>query len=250
LQDYGPGQRFKWEGAGFATIITQKLIAEMRAEMGDSLPARIFLQPMGVDVDRLRRDAPYVPAKPGEPIRLFSCGRLNHVKGHQDLLQAVRLLLDQGTPVSLAIAGEDDAGGTGFRQVLEARIRDLNLSENVQLLGAIDEAAVRDHLLDAHAFVLASHAEPLGVALMEAMSCETPTIGTKAGGVAELITDGQDGLLVPPQDPTALAAAITRLTGDPALCARLGTAGRQRIITGFTAGQGAQTLLDAVGGHG
>ncbi|WP_093991431.1 exopolysaccharide biosynthesis GT4 family glycosyltransferase EpsE [Flavimaricola marinus] len=249
LHDYGPGQRFKWEGAAFATIITDKLIAEMQAEMPESLPDRIFLQPMGVDVDRLQRDTPYVAAQPGEPIRLFSCGRLNIVKGHQDLMEAVRLLLDAGTAVTLDIAGEDDAGGSGFRQVLEQRIRDLGLTDHVRLLGAIDEAAVRDQILNAHAFVLASYAEPLGVALMEAMSCETPTIGTNAGGVAELITDGQDGLLVPPQDPPALAAAIGRLAGDPGLCTRLGAAGRARIVGGFTAGRGAQTLIDAITAH-
>ena len=243
LSDYGTGQRFKWRGARFATIITEKLLAEVRAELAGDLPDRLIIQPMGVDTDTLRRDAPYVPYDPGKTLRLFTCGRLNIVKGHQDLMAAVRLLIDQGLPVTLDIAGEDDAGGTGYRRVLAARIAELGLDSHVHLLGAIDADAVKQRLLAAHIFVLASWHEPLGVALMEAMSCEVPTIGTAAGGVAELITDGVDGILVPPKDPALLASAILQLTRDPARAIALGQAGRARIVSHFHAGLGAETLI-------
>ena len=243
LSDYGTGQRFKWRGARFATIITEKLLAEVRAELAGDLPDRLIIQPMGVDTDTLRRDAPYVPYDPGKTLRLFTCGRLNIVKGHQDLMAAVRLLIDQGQPVTLDIAGEDDAGGTGYRRVLAARIAELSLDSHVHLLGAIDADAVKQRLLAAHIFVLASWHEPLGVALMEAMSCEVPTIGTAAGGVAELITDGVDGILVPPKDPALLANAILQLTRDPARAIALGQAGRARIVSHFHAGLGAETLI-------
>lgn len=248
LEDYGPGQRFKWRGARFATIITAKLLAEVKTALAGDLPDRLLIQPMGVDTDALRRAAPYVPPQPGETLRLFSCGRLNIVKGHQDLMAAVRLLLDQGQPVTLDIAGEDDDGGSGYRQVLQARITELNLASHVRLLGAIDADQVKSHLLAAHAFVLASWAEPLGVALMEAMSCEVPTIGTAAGGVAELITDGLDGVLVPPRNPAALADAMLQLARDPARAAALGQAGRARIVAGFHTGLGAETLIREIGG--
>ena len=248
LSDYGPGQRYKWSGAAFATIITRKLIAEIREEMPDDLPPRIALQPMGVDTDVLRRDAPYLPAEPGGPIRLFSCARLNEVKGHHDVMAAVRNLLDAGHDVTLRIAGEDDAGGDGYRRVLEARIADLDLAGRVTLLGAIDAGQVRSEICDAHIFVLASYHEPLGVAYMEAMSCEVPTIGTAAGGVPELITDGRDGLLVPPRDVEALSSAILRVAGDPDLARTLATAGRARIVSGFHSGIGAETLIDQIFG--
>lgn len=243
MTDYGPGQRFKWRGAQFATIITEKLLAEVNVDLAGDLPARLVIQPMGVDTDSLRRDLPYAACGKGETLRLFSCGRLNIVKGHQDLMDAVRLLLDQGTKVSLEIAGEDDDGGAGYRRVLEARITELRLEEHVRLLGAIDADTVKAKLLQAHAFVLASWHEPLGVALMEAMSCEVPTIGTAAGGVAELITDGTDGVLVPPKNPGALADAIMAMTQDPDRCLQLGAAGRARIVKAFHAGLGAETLL-------
>ncbi|QEU09793.1 exopolysaccharide biosynthesis GT4 family glycosyltransferase EpsE [Paracoccus yeei] len=246
LEDYGPGQRYKWRHAAFATIITEKLRAEAEAELAGYLPPRIAVQAMGVDTGRLSRDTPWQPPVPGQPLRIMSCGRLNQVKGHQDLMQAIRMLRDAGHDARLVIAGEDDAGGTGYRRVIEARIAELDLDGAVTLLGAVSEGEVRRHLLEAHVFALASWHEPLGVALMEAMSCEVPTIGTAAGGVAELIRDGQDGILVPPRDPPAMVDAILRLAGDPDLARRLGQAGRERIVSGFGAEAGAETLIRLV----
>lgn len=246
LKDYGPGQRYKWRHAAFATIITEKLRAEAETELAGYLPPRIAVQAMGVDTGRLSRDTPWQPPRPGEPLRIMSCGRLNQVKGHQDLLEAIRMLRDAGHDARLVVAGEDDAGGTGYRRVIEARIAELGLDDAVTLLGAVSEGEVRRHLLEAHVFALASWHEPLGVALMEAMSCEVPTIGTAAGGVAELIRDGQDGILVPPRDPPAMTDAILRLAGDPDLARRLGQAGRERIVSGFGAEAGAETLIRLV----
>ena len=242
LSDYGRGQRFKWRHAAFATVITRKLIAKMQAELPDDLPPMI-LRPMGVDTEVLHRDAPYQPVQLGETLRIFSCGRLNVVKGHQDLIEAVRQLREAGHDVTLEIAGQDDDGGGGYRLVLEQLVRDLGLQAHVTLLGAIDAGAVKAKLLDAHVFVLASWHEPLGVAYMEAIACGVPTIGTDAGGVPELITDGVEGLLVPPKDPAVLADAVLRIAQDPKLARRLSTTGRARIEREYRASLGAETIL-------
>ncbi|MGR3377589.1 exopolysaccharide biosynthesis GT4 family glycosyltransferase EpsE [Salipiger abyssi] len=246
LSDYGPGQRFKWRNAAFATIITRKLMQEMQEEMPDALPERVAIRPMGVDTSVLCRDTPYDPPQKGRPIRLFSCGRLNVVKGHQDLMSAVRQLLDQGVDVRLEIAGEDDAGGEGFRKELEAHLRKLRLQDHVKLLGAIDAGAVKQKLVESHVFVLASWHEPLGVAYMEAMSCGVPTIGTDSGGVRELIDDGVNGKLVPPKDPTALARAIRDLAQHPENAQRLSEAGRAHVEAHFRASLGAETLVEEI----
>jgi len=248
LSDYGAGQRFKWRHAEFASTITEKLREEIQQDIPKDLPARLFIQPMGVDTEALSPDGPYRPVQNGETLRLFSCGRLNVVKGHQDLMAAVRILLDEGRGVHLTIAGEDDNGGTGHRKVLEARIAELGLKDNVQLLGAVDGDRVRDELRAAHIFVLASWHEPLGVALMEAMSCGIPTIGTAAGGVAELVRDSEDGVLVPPRAPQTLARAIDALADDPEHAKRLSAAGRERIIESFHSGRGADMLTEAIWG--
>lgn len=243
LSDYGPGQRFKWRHARFGTVITEKLRGELKEAVGADLPKKVYLRPMGVDTDELKRPSPYVPPQRGKTLRLFSCARLNIVKGHQDLMEAVRLLTDRGLDVSLEIAGEDDEGGSGFRGELEAKISELGLEDKISLLGAISAYAVRAKLLEADIFVLASWHEPLGVAYMEAMSCQVPTIGTDSGGVPELIRHEKDGLLVPPKSPPALADAISSLAADPQKLARLSLAGRARIEMGFSSRQGAITLL-------
>ncbi|MGX9356404.1 exopolysaccharide biosynthesis GT4 family glycosyltransferase EpsE [Roseobacteraceae bacterium S113] len=244
LQDYGLAQPFKWRHASFATIITRKLIAEMRRDQPGDLPERIILRPMGVDTDRFQRETPYTPVAPGETLRLFACGRLNVVKGHQDLIAAVQKLRAAGRDVHLEIAGQDDAGGTGYRHELDALIAREGLSDCVTLLGPVDADVVRSKLLSAHIFALASWHEPLGVAYMEAISCGVPTIGTNAGGVPELITDGVEGLLVPPKSPDALAAAIARIADDPALAQQLSATGRDRMVREFSAHLGAETIID------
>ncbi|MDX5403597.1 MAG: glycosyltransferase family 4 protein [Rhodobacterales bacterium] len=249
LPDYGVGQRFKWRGARFASTVTHRLRAQAASLLGDALPARVVVQSMGVETEVLCRDTPYVPCAPGQVLRLFSCARLNHLKGHEDTLSALRLMLDAGQPARLIIAGEDDDGGHGYRLRLERRIAELGLSDHVRLLGAIDADAVRRHLLDAHAFVLPSRHEAIGVAFMEAMSCGIPTVGCDVDGVPELITNGRDGILVPPQDPAALAAALMRLVQNPALCRTLGIAGRARVEQGFRAADGAAMLIREVTGR-
>ncbi len=243
LQDYGVGQRFKWRGAAFVSVITRALRDQLPRQLGDALPVRLPLQPMGVDTSAFCRDTPYVPPVPGELLRVFSCGRLNVVKGHQDLMQAVRLMIDQGQSVHLEIAGEDDEGGGGFHKELDQRIVDLGLEDHVTLLGAISAEAVRDKLMSSHVFVLASWSEPLGVAYMEAMSCEVPTIGTNAGGVPELITSGEDGILVPPKDPESLAAALMQLATNPDKALSLARTGRARVVADFDSTRGADMLI-------
>jgi len=243
LQDYGVGQPFKWRHARFATIITRKLLAEMQDILGSDLPERVFVQPMGVDTERFCPLQPYQPPQSGSPLRLFSCGRLNIVKGHQDLMQAVALLTKQGLNIQLEIAGEDDTGGHGYRQTLEQRITELDLQNHVHLLGAIDADTVRNKLRCAHIFVLASWAEPLGVAYMEAMACGIPTIGTNAGGVPELIENGISGVLVPPKEPALLANKIADIAANPDFAETLSQKGRQRIVDHFRSTLGAELLL-------
>src|SRR5262249_2614408 len=132
------------------------------------------------------------------------------------------------------IAGEDEVGGRGFRRELERLVVELDLSNAVTLLGAVGEGRVRQGLEDAHVFVLASHHEPLGVAIMEALSCSTPVVATTGGGVTELIDNGIDGYLVGPRNPTELADAIEHVAKDPALAFRLSNAGRIKVLERFS----------------
>src|SRR5206468_4171447 len=90
---------------------------------------------------------------------------------------------------------------------------------------------------------LPSLREGLGVAALEAMAAGRPVVASRVGGLAEAVVHAETGLLVPPGDPTALAAALARLAGDPELRARLGAAGRERVLARYTAARMAEGTL-------
>lgn len=242
LDTHGPNQAQKWLHALFAIVITRKIHAEVLQRLQGFLPRRLEIAPMGVDVEKFTRTGRYQPYQGSGTFKIFSCGRLNPGKGYPFLIAAVDLLKRQGLAVRLEIAGEDDQGGSGYRQVLETRIAEAGLDDSVILLGAISEEAVRNHLEGAHVFALASLEEPLGVVIMEAMAMNVPVVATNGGGVGELVAEGVDGILVNPRDADALAAAIARIARDPELAERLSAAGREKIIRAFSHRRSAQTI--------
>jgi glycosyltransferase involved in cell wall biosynthesis len=201
---------------------------------------------MGVDLGVMRRRSPYA-AWPGHgACRIFSCGRLNPVKGHTFLIEAVRLLRERGIDAQLEIAGEDEAGGDGYRRVIEAGAAERGLSAHVRLLGALPEEAIRARLEAAHVFALASLDEGVPVAVMEAMAMEMPVVVTDVGGARELIDDGADALLVPPEDAAALADRVEGVLRDPDRAARLGAAARGKIAARFHHGRSARALAEGL----
>jgi glycosyltransferase involved in cell wall biosynthesis len=246
LDTYGGNQAAKWSNALYGIVITDRIREEVERVLKGHLPPSIAVAPMGVETDRFARTKPYPSNVAGQRFRIVCCARLNFAKGHLDLLDAFSLMVKRGSDVELQIAGEDDAGGQGFRKDVERRIAELGLGDRVTLLGAQPEEKIQELLETAHIFVLASHEEPLGVALMEAMSMEVPVVATNAGGVPTLIRDGVEGLLVPARNAQALAGAIAALIAAPDLCASLGRAGRRRVVEGFSSRRSAQTIFDLV----
>ncbi len=243
LNDYGKNQKQKWAYARFGIIITQKLFAELREELGSAVTKNLYIAPMGVNLEVFRRPKPYVAYR-GEGIGLIYCvGRLNPCKGHADLIRAVSLLKARGWAIKLKIAGEDEIGGAGYHKDLQQLIDQLKLGAEVELLGAVSEPVIRDGLTASHVFALASLHEPLGVAIMEAMALEMPVVVTSGGGVKELVDDGKDGLLVEPENVRQLADTLEKLFKDPMLAERLGNASRQKIAAQFQDSRSAELLL-------
>jgi colanic acid/amylovoran biosynthesis glycosyltransferase len=247
LRDYGPDQRAKWSGAAFAIVVSNRLLEQVRSELAGSLPSEVRVMGMGVAPERLARPGEYAPWTGEGTARIFSCGRLNPAKGHLDLLAAVHALRDRGLRVELAIAGEDEAAGKGYRSVVERQIDRLGLGGVVRLLGAVGEEVVVGSLHEAHVFALASLGDPFPVAIMEAMAAGTPVVATAAGGVPELLQDGREGLLVPPAASGALADALERVLRDPALATSLSTAAAGAIAGRAAAGSSARMLASLLG---
>jgi glycosyltransferase involved in cell wall biosynthesis len=246
LRDYGPNQKQKWRHAAFAFVITQRLLAEVKTELAGYLPPVIAIAPMGADLGLFKRIKAYVPWDGKGRARLFTCGRLNPCKGHDDLIRAAARLRGQGIDVTVRIAGQSDSGRPDYRNELADLAKTIGVADRVEFLGAIPEEFVRAELEQAHVFVLASLEEPLGVAIMEAMAMEMPIVVTGAGGVPELVHDGIDGLLVPQRDPDRLAARIAEVLRDADLARRLSAASRATIATGFHSGISADRLVEQV----
>lgn len=243
LLNFGSNQPQKWRHAAFALVMSEQLLGAVKTALGEALPAHVRIAPMGADVESHQRQTPYRPWNGEAPFRIYACGRLNLGKGYPFLLEAIAHLRQQGLPVSLQIAGEDEQGGTGHRKMLEQLIQDYHLSECVTLLGAVSEERNHQGYAEAHLFALASLEEGISVAVMEAMAMELPVVMTNVGGMAELIDDQVDGLLVPAQDAAALAAAILRVMQDSTLAFRLSQAARSKVVTKFHHQRSAEVLV-------
>ena len=107
------------------------------------------------------------------------------------------------------------------------------LADAVTFTDALSHPATIAHLRQADIFALASFAEGIPVALMEALSLGLPVVSTQIAGIPELIRTGIDGILVPPANALAFAAALEQLIGDTVLRRTLGASGRQRIISQY-----------------
>ncbi|HXC78509.1 MAG TPA: glycosyltransferase family 4 protein [Candidatus Acidoferrum sp.] len=165
--------------------------------------------------------------------RILFVGRLVERKGVTHLIDAVRLLpLD--VRARLTVIGEGPE-----RTALEAQAAAAGLDGRVDFRGRVDDKDLQDAFAAADVLVLPSivdargDTEGLGVVLLEAMSCGVPVVGSRAGGITDIIEDQESGLLVPPADPALLASALDRLARDPALAARLGAAGERRVRAAF-----------------
>jgi len=160
---------------------------------------------------------------PEEAPMMLGLGRLHMVKGFDTLIRAAAMM----PGVYCLIAGEGPERGR-----LENLIAELQVRDRVKLLGwRTDTGAL---LKAADIFVSSSRHEPLGNMVLEAFSAQTPVLAAKAEGPAEVIRDGADGLLVPVDDPGALAGAAGAMLGDVRLRVKLALAARQRYAAEFS----------------
>ena len=162
------------------------------------------------------------------PQELVCIGRLVPAKGHRTLLEAVRQLRDRGVLLNVTFIGSGPEL-TRLQNFAEA----YQLDHAVTFTSALSHQETLTRLRKADIFALASFAEGIPVALMEAMSLGLPCVSTSIAGIPELIRGGVDGLLVPPANPQALADALESLVLDPELRARLGTSARNRVISQY-----------------
>jgi glycosyltransferase involved in cell wall biosynthesis len=209
----------------------------------------------GLDLERFPRRPSRTPHD--GPPRVLAVGRLVEPKGFATLLSACRLLRDRGTAFTCDIIG----GPESFDVATWVRLRklhtELQLRRDVRFLGAQPFSVVRAALEEADVFVLpcvhgrdGSH-DITPSAILEAMAVSLPVVSTRSGAVPELVDHERAGLLVPPGDEEALAAAIERLLGDAPLRERFGAEGRRVVEARFDARRNVErhAALFRMSGH-
>jgi glycosyltransferase involved in cell wall biosynthesis len=217
-----------------AGMIVGASAAALRGFVDDGTPVRrLRVVHNGVDPERLETgDAMDLRARLGirpDEIVMTAVGSLIERKGQDVLLAAVAELHRSSLRYRLLIVGSGPE-----RAALEARARTLGIEAIVHFLGErTDVGAILRHATDIA--VSAAHAEAFPLNVLEAAFCGRPVVASAIPAHAEAVVDGETGLLVPDNDPSALARAIERLTADPGLRRRYGDAGKRRVEKHFLA---------------
>jgi glycosyltransferase involved in cell wall biosynthesis len=203
------------------------------ADVARDLPGAstsVHIVPHGVDLQRFRPRP-----LPAEPLQILAVGRLVPKKGFDVLLEAVARL---SIPFRLRIVGDGPELGR-----LAALIAAASLCDRVQLVHGMTHAELPETYAAAHIVVVPSIVDPTGDSdglpnvLLEAMASGRPVVASAVGAIPSAITAGENGLLVPPGDAAALAAALEGLACRPVLRARLGEHARQRVERDFELGR-------------
>lgn len=148
-------------------------------------------------------------------------------KGQRYLVDAAAEVVRQQPDARFLIVGRGELGDALARQIKHHR-----LEKHVLLTGFREDVLSLHKAFDI--FVMSSATEGLGTSLLDAMAAGKPVVASDTGGIPEVVVDGETGILVPPRDHAAMAAAIVRLLADPALRAEMGAAGQARVRRRFT----------------
>ncbi len=212
-------------------------------------PRRTAVVYNGLDVEEVAElaRAP-VPPLPGadKPLRLLFPASLLPTKGQDVAVQAVARARSAGQAVQLWLSGDKPRGsGAGFPAHLVALIAQLGLDDCVSFIGWQDN--ICSVMAASDAVILTSRSEGMPCALLQAMALQKPVLATRVGGIPEFVRDGVDGLLVEVDDVAGTSAALLRLA-DPDLRARLGAAGKARVLQEFSLTRQAESLLALLDG--
>ncbi|MDQ1658744.1 MAG: hypothetical protein QOD41_3827 [Cryptosporangiaceae bacterium] len=201
----------------------------------------------GADPDRLQTvyngvdPAHFPPAGAEPPVPTISwAGRVDPIKDLETLIRAFALIQVQHRDARLRMFGGGDAA---YRRRCEALIDELGLTGAATFEGRVED--IRDAYTAGHVVALSSISEGFPYTLIEAMTAGRATVSTDVGGVSEAVAD--TGLIVPPRDPDAMAAACLELLADPGRRAALGAAARERALEYFTVEQAVESFREIYG---
>jgi len=227
-----------FERAGAVTTVSEFLARDLAAALpGAARDVRTLRMPVA-----LERFAPMASARRAAPPLILYAGNLFESKGVGDLLSAFALLRRRGVQCRLRLVGGGPDEGK-FRRLA----RELGLDDDVSWAGVVahDRMPAEYGAATVTALVSRGQAEGLGLTLVEALASGSAVVGSPAGGIPEVVLDGQTGLIARDGDPDHLAEQLERLLRDTALRERLVAAGRDHVHRLFDAGP-AVTAFDAL----
>jgi glycosyltransferase involved in cell wall biosynthesis len=210
----------------------------LRRRLGDRLA--IYYPP--ADTERFTPSPRLADRDSLERITVGTVANINPDKGYEYLVEAAYLV--GNSRIDFLFVGARHETHARYAARLEQRVQQLRLSERVRFVGPREDIA--DLLREMDLFVVSSVREGSTTTALEAMACGLPVVATRVGAIPEVVDDGVTGLLVPPRDPSALAAAIRTLAEDPALRERLGRAGRRRVLERFGFERAVQVEADGI----
>ena len=226
----------------------KSFVAEVCGRLGSD-PARFTIVPGAVDTARFAQGTGDGLPKPHPgPVRLFYHGRVDRRKGVLDFIDALALMREHGTPFSAVISGI----GPDVEPAKE-RAAELGFSEGaLRFTGYAEYETVPDLYRQADVFVSPTYAEGFSNTILEAMAAGLAVVSTHSVGVSDCLRDGENGLLVDPDDVPALAAALTRAVEDETLRRRIaadGIAECRRVYSWRTVGRQIMDVYAQIAGE-
>jgi glycosyltransferase involved in cell wall biosynthesis len=194
--------------------------------------SRLAVVPNGIDAGDFASHRAPRPLR-----RALTVANLRVEKGHDVLIDAIAMHGRGLADIEFQLVGDGPC-----REGLERRVRDHGISHRVRFLG--ERHDIPQLLADADLFILPSRTEAFPNSVMEAMAAGLPVVASGVGGVLELVEHGRSGVLVPPDEPRALADAIAALASDPRRAHALGCAARETVQTRYSTGNMVAAFSD------
>jgi glycosyltransferase involved in cell wall biosynthesis len=205
--------------------------ADVTAVVGGAAPVVVIHN--GLDVEHLMESSGrggHPLTQPADRRYILSVATFEQKKGLDVLLRAFALLRQSGNDTALVLVGRV----AGAAASLRALATELGLDDHVFFFEGVPHSKIGPYFEHASTFCLPSRAEPFGIVLLEAGAFHIPVVATRVGGIPEIVEDGESGLLVEPDDPAALAGALTSVLRDDELARRLADRLFERVRKEFS----------------
>jgi glycosyltransferase involved in cell wall biosynthesis len=229
-----------------AIVGVSRFTASSFEQLGEVSPGRVFTVHNAVDGDVFRPTRAAAGRAqmrqrlgiPHDAVVIGCVARLMQWKGQGTLLEtfaSVRQVLPTARLVLAGLPADNAPDGKGdYRDYLMRRIHALGLQDAVTLPGFLPQTEMPEFYGALDVLAHPSVEEPFGLAVVEAMASMCPVVAIDRGGIPEIVRHGMDGLLMPAENPTAMAEAIIMVLGNPVLAEQLAHSGRQRVLETFT----------------